>query len=195
MSTARKLSGLVVLFAALLSACSLEQAHGYVQSSDESLTFRYPADWEEVDVQPLGLEWVTGIDGAVPPSSTNAEDFVQQQPFVVAQVLPLDQTRHDQASKSVLRTLALSDGRDPIAGDDPTIRVLFYEDVLDDRGFEGHRVRFEVDLANGTAIAEQLAVFDPERTKIHRIRVACSDVCFQANAIDIDDIFDSVRFR
>ncbi|MEM9566129.1 MAG: hypothetical protein AAGA93_26145 [Actinomycetota bacterium] len=195
MTRRQNVSWLVAVVAMLAAGCGIEQSHSYIQSNDGSLSFRHPPDWAEVDVQALGLEWVTGIDASGSPSGEHATTFVQAQPFVVAQVLPLDQERHDQASRSVLRTLAIADGRDPIAGDDPTIRILFYEDVLDDRGFEGHHVRFEIDIDGDTAIAEHLAVLDPDRTRIQRLRVACTTVCFEANSAAIEDIFDSVRFR
>ena len=180
---------------ALTSGCGLEQQHGYVQSDDGSLSFRHPIEWSEVEVEPASTEWVAAIDGSDRPSEENLDTFLLDQPFVVAQVYPLDQDSRDGATLSALRLLALADRRDPAAGDDPRIRLRFHDNVVDDQGFEGHHIRFEVDLDKGTAIEEQFAVFDPERTRIHQVRVACSLACFEANADYIDELFESLRLR
>ena len=135
---------------------------------------------------------MAAIDGSDRPSEENLDTFLLDQPFVVAQVYPLDQDSRDGATLSALRLLALADRRDPAAGDDPRIRLRFHDNVVDDQGFEGHHIRFEVDLDKGTAIEEQFAVFDPERTRIHQVRVACSLACFEANADYIDELFESL---
>jgi hypothetical protein len=166
------------------AGCSLEQEHGYVQSSDQSLSFRHPAEWEPVDLDPVSAEWVAGIDASAEPSGANLDDFVLDAPFVVAQVYPLEPSTRDTVTLQSLRLLALADRRDPVAGDDPSIRLVFHDSFVDDNGFEGHHMRFEVDLESGTAVQEQLAVFDPERTRVQRVRVA-----------EIDAIFDSIRLR
>lgn len=186
---------LMVAIAAFVCGCGLEQRHGYVQSSDGSLSLRHPRQWAEVDLVPAGVEWVVGVDGAADPSATHAVDLVQDAPFVVAQVVPMDADMHDRWSLEVLRALATHDRRDPTTGDDPDMRLLFHRQIVDEHGFEGHHLRFEVDLPSGTATVEHLAVFDRERTRIHRLRVTCSAECFEANEAAIEDIFDSVRFR
>lgn len=189
------LGGVIAAVVVVACACSLGQQHGYAQSSDGSLSFRYPPDWEEVDIEPVTVEWVIGLDASPQPSAGNQADYVVGQPFVVAQVLPLEPSVRDQATVSRLRTLALEDRRDPAAGDDPDIRIVFVEDYLDERGFQGQHMRFEVDLETGTAMAEHLAVFDPERNRVQRVRVACSIECFTTNEGVIEEIFDSVRLR
>jgi hypothetical protein len=179
----------------VVAACSIEQDHGYVQSADQSLSFRHPADWEAVDVDPISAEWVVGIDASAQPTEDNQAQFVLDSPFVLAQVYPLEATARDTISLASLRLLALTDQRDPLSGDDPSIRLLFHESFIDGSGFEGHHMRFEVDVEDGTAVHEQLAVFDPARTRIQRIRVACSVACFDANSSEIEALFDSVRLR
>lgn len=178
-----------------LASCGLEPAHGYVQSADGSLSFRHPAGWEDVDLDSSSIEWVVGIDASSRPSGANLSTFVLDDPFVVAQVLPLDSSSRDTATVASLRRLALNDRRDPLAGDDPSIRLRFHDVFVDDNGFEGHHMRFEVDLEDGTAVEEQIAVFDPTRTRIERVRVACTIECFDAHLGDIDALFDSVRLR
>jgi hypothetical protein len=179
----------------VVAGCSLEQEHGYVQSSDQSLSFRHPADWQPVDLDPVAAEWVVGVDASADPSEANLDEFVLDAPFVVAQVYPLDASVRDTVSQQSLRQIALTDGRDPLAGDDPSIRLVFHDSFIDGRGFEGHHMRFEVDLDSGTAVEEQLAVLDPERTRVQRVRVACSLTCFDANTAEIEEIFDSIRLR
>jgi hypothetical protein len=180
---------------ALASGCGLEQQHGYVQSDDGSLSFRYPVEWSEVELDPVASEWVTGIDASSQPSDGNRNTFQLDQPFVVAQVYPLDEAYRDGTTLASLRLLALADQRDPAAGDDPSIRVRFHNQIVDEEGFEGHHIRFEIDVGDGTAVEEQIAVFDPARTRIHRVRVACSLDCFEANTDHIDEVFDSLRLR
>ena len=104
-------------------------------------------------------------------------------------------TQRDEISLEYLRTLALDDRRDPTAGDDPAIRLLFHDEIVDEHGFEGHHLRFEVDFPDGTAVTEHLAVLDPARTRVQHLRVACSSACFEVNTAQIDELFDSVRFR
>lgn len=189
-------AALVALLAASagLVSCGFEQSHEYVQSPDGSLSFRHPRQWNQVDLAPVGLDWLVALDGSADPSPERSSDFFQDAPFLLAQVMPLEPEVREQASLASLRVLALQDGRDPTAGD-PTIRILFHDEIVDEHGFEGHHLRFEVDLEGGTAIAEHMAVFDPARNRVEHIRVACSLDCFEANAGSIDDVFASVRFR
>jgi hypothetical protein len=186
--------GFTVL-AAVVPACSFEQRHGYVQSADQSLSFRHPVGWQPVDLDPISSEWVVGIDASSQPSEANLSEFLLESPFVVAQVYPLEETTRDTVTLESLRLLALADRRDPLAGDDPSIRLVFHEAFVDEHGFEGHHMRFEVDLEAGTAVEEQLAVFDPQRYRIQRVRVACSISCFDAHVADIDALFESVRLQ
>ncbi|MEZ5406443.1 MAG: hypothetical protein R2761_00355 [Acidimicrobiales bacterium] len=171
----------------------LERQNGYVSSPNGELSFRYPKSWADVSLTPLSTEWVTGVDASDSPSSDHLATFVLDRPFVVAQVIDLAAADHDRMSVSSLRSMALNDRRDPTAGDDPTIRLIFHDPFLDDRGFEGQILRFEVDMPEGTAVEQQFAAFDPGRQRIHRVRVACSASCFEAYDKDIESLFDSVQ--
>lgn len=184
--------GLVAVLAVSLSG-RLERQNGYVSSPDGELTFRYPRSWTGVELTPLSTEWVTGVDAADSPTADHLGTFVLDRPFVVAQVIDLGASGHDEMSVASLRSMALNDRRDPTAGDDPTIRLIFHDPFLDDRGFEGQILRFEVDMADGTAVEQQFAAFDPDRQRIHRVRVACSATCFEAYNEDIESLFDSVH--
>ncbi len=181
------------LVAPLVSGCSLEPQNGYVESADGSLSFRYPAQWHDVEIAPVKTEWVVAVDAADQPAKEHLAAFVVDDPFVVAQVYGLTTADRDIASLRSLRKMALTDGRDPTDAGDPTIRLLFHDAYLDDNGFEGHHLRFEVDLPNGTAVEEQFAAYDLDRKQIHRVRVACSLSCFEANSGAIEELFDSVR--
>lgn len=179
----------------VVAACSVGQQNGYVQSSDGSLSFRHPVSWEDVELTPITTEWVTGIDAASAPSDSNLAVLVLDAPFVLAEVYPLEGTSRDVISLRSLRELALASGIDPTSGEDPEIRMLFHDTIVDEYGFEGHHMRFEINVEDGIAVEEQLAVFDPDRNRIHRVRVTCSTVCFDANLAVIDELFDSIRLR
>lgn len=141
--------GSIAMFTVLASACALEQEHGYVQSSDGSLSFRHPIEWSTLDVDPISNEWVAAIDGADPSSDDHRTTIVLDAPFVVAHVYPLDESDRDTLSLGALRLLALADRRDPAAGDEPDIRIRFHDTIVDEYGFEGHHMRFEIDLETG----------------------------------------------
>ena len=66
---------------------------------------------------------------------------------------------------------------------------------LQEHGFEGHHMRFEVASDEGATIEEHLAVFAPDRGSIHHLWVVCSTTCFNANTGHIDDVFASVELR
>lgn len=187
--------GTLIAASLVVSACSFEQSHGYAQSEDGSLSFRYPASWTDVDLQSAGLDWITGIDGSSQPTADNLNQPNLDGPFVVAQVLWLDPSVRDDASLRSLRLLSLNDHPDPAESDDPSVRLVFDDTFVDDNGFEGHHLRFEVDEDGGTSVQEHFAVFDPERNRVHRLWVTCSLSCFTANADAIEDVFDSVRLR
>ena len=121
--------------------------------------------------------------------------IVLDAPFVVAHVYPLEESARDTLSLRALRLLALTDRRDPAAGDDPDIRIRFHDAIVDEYGFEGHHMRFEIDLETGTAVEEHFAVFDPVRSRIQQVLVVCSLACFDANGNEIDDLFASLRLR
>ncbi len=186
--------GLVIVLAASVSG-RLERQSGYVSSPNGELSFRYPRSWTDVELTPLSTEWVTGVDASQSPTADHLGTFVLDRPFVVAQVIDLAAADHDQMSVSSLRSMALTDRRDPTAGDDPTIRLIFHDPFVDSEGFEGQILRFEVDMPGGTAVQQQFAAFDPERQRIHRVRVACSATCFEAYNEDIESLFDSVQLR
>lgn len=179
----------------LSAACSFEQEHGYVQSADGSLSFRHPAEWRNLQLEPIGLEWVAGIDGSPEPSSENLQAPFVQDPVVLAEVRGLDPLVRDDASLRSLRLLSLADHPDPRNDESSPVRLLFDENFVDEHGFEGHHMRFEVDSDEGTTIEEHLAVFAPDRGRIHHLWVACSMTCFNANTGDIDDVFASVELR
>lgn len=178
-----------------LSACGLEPQYGYVQSSDGTMSFRHPRSWTQVELDPEDTDWVIGIDASSTPSRTNQHSMHLDAPFTVAQVAPLTRQEHETLTLASLRTLALADRRDPLAGDDPSIRVEFHERVTDENGFQGHHMRFEVDLDGGTVTEQHYAVFDPTRARVHRLRVVCSSACFEANTADIEAMFDSMVLR
>jgi len=184
--------GLVIVLGVALSG-RLERQNGYVSSPNGELSFRYPKSWTDVSLTPLSTEWVTGVDASEVPSADHLGTFVLDRPFVVAQVIELAASDRDRMSVSSLRSMALNDRRDPTAGDDPTIRLIFHDPFLDNRGFEGQILRFEVDMPEGTAVEQQFAAFDPGRQRIHRVRVACSASCFEAYNEDIESLFDSVQ--
>lgn len=187
--------GVLMMLSLVAAACSVEQQHGYVQSSDGSLSFRHPVAWEDVELTPITTEWVTGLDAGSAPSDSNLAQLVLDAPFVLAEVYPLEGTSRDAISLSSLRELALASGVDPTSGRDPEIQMLFHNTIVDEYGFEGHHMRFEINVEDGTAVEEQLAVFDPNRDRIHRVRVTCSTACFDANLVVIDELFDSIRLR
>lgn len=159
------------------------------------MAFRHPAQWSEVAVAPIASEWVTGVDASDQPSSDHGGDHPLDQPFVVARVFPLSSSGHDQVTVETLRSLILSDGRDPTAADDPTIRLLFNQDYGDNQGFEGQHLRFELDGPEGTAVEEHLAALDPQRKHLHMVSVVCSQQCFDINRADIESLFASLRLR
>ncbi|MGF1596315.1 MAG: hypothetical protein ACFCVK_05195 [Acidimicrobiales bacterium] len=127
----RRLSMSLLVVLAALSACGLEQAHGYVQSSDGSLSFRRPAQWVDVGLEAVSTEWVAGIDASPSPSAGNLGVLVLDAPFVVAQVYPIDPEVRDTVTRS----------------------------------------------------------------RVHRVRVACSAECFETNEAEIEALFESVRLR
>lgn len=188
-------STLVAALALFASGCGLHTEHGYVSSPSGSLSFRHPREWGQVKLAPLSTEWVTGVDAAEQPDPAHLDSFVLEHPFVVAQEYKLSTTSHDKVALNTLRTLALPDRRDPTTGDDPGIRLLSADPYLNAKGFEGQVLRFEVDFPEGTAVEQQLAVLDPARKRVQRVRVACSQECFDANRGAIDALFASVRLK
>ena len=181
-------------FALLASACSFRQDHGYVQSDDGSLSFRYPAEWHDIGLEPQGAEWIAGIDASVVTPEPDP-GLLRSDPYVVARVLPLRAEPRDEITLRSLRLFALPDQRDPVTSTDDDLRLVFHRDVVDDNGFEGHHMRFEIDVDGKVAVQEHLAVFDPARQRIQQLTIVCSAACFQTNEVDIDDVFGSVRYR
>ncbi|MEM8924780.1 MAG: hypothetical protein AAGD35_14855 [Actinomycetota bacterium] len=186
---------LAAALAAVAASCSLEQEHGYAQSDDGSLSFRYPRAWTDLELQPVSLEWVAGLhgadDGVEAPTSLASDN-----PLIAARVEQLEPDTRDQVTLVNLRRSVLPSGIDPAIPGTPGVQLLFHNTIVDDNGFEGHHVRFEAELEDGgTARIEHLAVFDRERRRIHSVRASCTPACFDANRAIIDELFDSVRLR
>lgn len=195
MTWLRRSIGSIAVITVLMSACSFEQSHGYVQSTDGSLSFRHPAEWADVDLQPVGLEWIAGIDGSPQPDADNINAPMVESPFVVAQVYRLEADVRDAASLRSLRMLSFADRPDPAEVDDASIRIVFDDVIVDEHGFEGHHLRLEIDSEDGTSVEEHFAVFDPDRNRVHRLWVTCSLTCFQSHVDAIEDVFGSVSLR
>ena len=103
MAGVRGLVGVLASLSIVALGCgAIEQKHGYVQSSDGSLSFRHPIEWQEVELDPITTEWVTGLDASDQPSQDNLLEFLLDEPFLVAQVLPLDPSVRDEATLSSL---------------------------------------------------------------------------------------------
>ncbi len=186
------LGGLLIL---ALPACGVELEHGYVQSSDGSLSLRHPSHWTDLELEATGTEWLAGIDGSPQPAQENFSAPVVAEPFLVVQVLPLQAEVRDEVSLDSLYQVALVDRSQPLNADDPNLQFLVDETFLDDRGFHGHHLRFEVQNEEGVAVEEHLMVFNPDRTSLHRVWITCSADCFEAHSDDIAEVFESVRLR
>lgn len=195
----KRLSGFFGLWAICgmaAAGCSLSTQHGYVQSEDGSLSFRYPPEWNDLAVDPVTTEWVAGVDASDQPSLDNLNELTATDPVVLAAVYRLEPRSRDTITLSSLRRLALPTGEDPTEDPDDKVRVLFHNTIVDGNGFEGHHIRFEIDLPEGgTATTEQLAVLDAGRDRVHQVRVNCVTSCFADNAPDIDELFESIRLR
>jgi hypothetical protein len=189
------LPGCLVVGLMVLAGCSTQIENGYVESPDGRLSFRHPIAWQDVGLESSGSEWVAGVDASTDPSTGNRTRFLLEEPFVVAEVYPLTAELRDVVSLSSLVRLAMADHSEVLDADESAVRILSDEDYLDDQGFQGHLIRFEIDVEGGTAVEEHFAVFDPERRHVQRIRVACSAACFESNSDDIESLFDSVRLR
>lgn len=188
--------GLWALGGFLAVGCGLSTQHGYVQSDDGSLSFRHPGEWTNVPQESVGTEWITGIDASAEPSDANLRELTGPDPVVIASVYQLDQQSRDTTNLSALRRLALPDGRDPTLIDDGSVEMVFNRAFLDDNGFEGHHLRFEIELEDGeVSTAESLIVFDSDRTSVQQLRVVCSSTCFADNNEVIEELFDSVRLK
>lgn len=185
----RPIATLAVLLG--LSAC-LEPTYGYLAHPDAGFALRYPRDWDEVTVAPTGSEWVRAVDAAEPPSGQHLGTFTLDDPFLVAQVLPLGAADADSYTLAQLRELAHPERVDPATVGDGSVRIDVDEVVLTEDGFEGHHLRFDVDLEGGTATVEHFAALAPDRGTVYRVRVACREACFDRHAGDIGDVFDSI---
>lgn len=185
----------ILSLALIGTSCGLERSNSYAQSSDGSLSFRYPVNWTEVEVEPVATEWVVGIDASSVPSAENQNAASPKDPFVMAQVLELEPEFRQTASIETLRTLSLTDRRDPLSIQDGTIEMLFHESYLDERGFEGHHMRFAYQTLEGRSVTEHFAVFDPGRISVQRVWINCTAACFDTHMSSIEDVFESVRLR
>lgn len=182
-----------VAAAALGVAGCVDPTYGYLSEPDAGFALRYPEDWDEVAVDPTGVEWIRAVDAAEPPSSAHLDTFAVDAPFLVAQVLPLGTDDADTYTVSQLRQLAHPERLDPTAVTDGSVRVDVDERVVTDDGFEGHHLRFDLDLDGGeTVTVEHFAALAPDRDTVYRVRVACREACFDRSATDIGEVFDSI---
>lgn len=191
MGTLRRSLGCIAALSILVAACSVEQRHGYAQSSDGSLSFRYPAEWTDVGLEPTGLDWVAAIDASSDPSLDHVDAGALDDPVIQARVWTLQPEIRDDINLDVVRSLAIGEGEiDPA-----TARIVIDERIVDDQGFEGHHTKYEHETDGGTVVEEHLVLLGPARGTVHRISIACSLTCFEVYGDDIDEVFDSVRLR
>ena len=210
---------LLGLAAALLCACAGSGYH-YVGSSDSSVYFKVPEDWQlyeeddllatddersEEENQALSEQvWLRGFDGAPRPSPENVLAIDAEQPRGYAEVRPVAPEERDSLSLASLRQTGF--GQDPETGQpidpiayaranpDGPIEVLNYEELVLDGGARGVRLSARVKL-DATVVFDRITVVNAATSRRYSFTVGCREACWNEHEDTFDEIADSWTFE
>lgn len=207
----RAVVGLVLGLVALAGCAGSEYRYIGGTAASEGAFFKLPRDWQtfEIDDEPVTgrptpmttggpQPWVVAFDAAPDPSLDHLQQAVPAHPVGSAQVLVLGPAEREIVSIRALRSLATPEGVDPITAvrqGDPSYEVVRWEDVTG-RGFQGERVVFNRQVADGTWVTtDHTVLLDRAASTLFVFQLSCESSCFAANRKQINQIVESWQVR
>lgn len=205
----RRLLRVVVMLAALASlaatACA-SAGYTYVTSTNGVAFFRIPDDWTLFDqddflerqggeISPQAAEasragqWLVGFDADPNPALEHLLSVDSRYPTGFAKHRALTEEEHDTFSLATLRNSVFEVDQGAEQG---AVEILAVEDlVLEDDGYRGSRVVFNLRGEEGYVTINQTGLVDLATQNMYLFLVGCEANCYLQHQEDIDRTVES----
>jgi hypothetical protein len=201
--TTRRVAVVLVALASLATACAGSGFH-YVKNSDDHTYFKVPNSWklygedavlnaekslskEEREVA-RDSGWQTAFDASPKPSLRHVSNVDARYPTGGALVQHLSAKDADAISLESLRNLFFD--IDGTANGKPAT-VISYEPVEFDGGVHGSHLVARLTKGKVSITVNQIAVLNPETSKVYALVVKCSTACYNRQQSKIEKVVDS----
>lgn len=195
---------------ALLAGCGSSGVE-YVENQDAGLFLSAPDGWSQITVdEPERPEdvtsepWSVVLDRNPDPSADHLQTVLDNDaPIAIVGVEPLElPSVRSRVSHSWLRSLVLGGENDPLAlfsNGEPGIEIVAHEEMTTEQGHWGSRIVVNLCARAGETgggctewvTRAQIAMVDPELSRLYHILLVCTADCYEEYRTDIDRIFDS----
>lgn len=192
-----------VLLLVSLIACSEPQYH-YLKNSDLDAYFRVPRDWtlfsenefktavsrSQLPPDLQRITWASGFDASQAPTLSNLYTPAPA-PVGFSQVKILNVLEQGRLSFDELRNYILPLDQLLQNGDAEPLDGL-YDQPFERGELHGTRAIWAIQGADGPFVFDQIAMFDPDRSRLFLLVFSCATDCYSQHRRSIDDVVESL---
>jgi hypothetical protein len=199
--------GCALLLGVAVAGCGAPQ-YTYVANSGADTYFKVPFGWHQISA--ASLKKVTGSSSGVwtvayqagsRPSASDLLSFDTSQPFVFSEIGTLSATGMNELSYDSLRDFFLpvtSTARSTASSEG--LPYTGFSQIRDQvltpgQGVHGVRETFDYTDKGVTDTFDEIALTNPDQTKVYFIVLHCTSSCFSSDKTEINDVMSSFTIR
>jgi hypothetical protein len=199
--------GCALLLGVAVAGCGAPQ-YTYVANSGADTYFKVPFGWHQISA--ASLKKVTGSSSGVwtvayqagsRPSASDLLSFDTSQPFVFSEIGTLSATGMNELSYDSLRDFFLpvtSTARSTASSEG--FPYTGFSQIRDQvltpgQGVHGVRETFDYTDKGVTDTFDEIALTNPDQTKVYFIVLHCTSSCFSSDKTEINDVMSSFTIR
>ena len=199
-----RIPALLVVALAFLASCGEPQYH-YLKTSDLDAYFRVPRDWtlftesefkgaltgSELPPVLQRITWASAFDASPQPSLGNLFTPANR-PVGFSEVKVLNVLEQGRLSFDELRNYVLPLDQLLQNGDAEPLDGL-YDQPFNRGDLHGTRAIWAIEGEDGPFVLDQVAMFDPDRSRIFLLVFSCATDCYSDHRRHIDEVVESLR--
>jgi hypothetical protein len=199
--------GCALLLGVTVAGCGAPQ-YTYVANSGADTYFKVPYGWHQISA--AALKKVTGSSSGVwtvayqagsQPSASDLLSFDTSQPFVFSEIGTLSSTGMNELSYDSLRDFFLpvtSTARSTASSEG--FPYTGFSQIRDQvltpgQGVHGVRETFDYTDQGVTDTFDEIALTNPDQTKVYFIVLHCTSSCYSSDKTEINDVMSSFTIR
>jgi hypothetical protein len=199
--------GCALLLGVAVAGCGAPQ-YTYVANSGADTYFKVPYGWHQISA--AALKKVTGSSSGVwtvayqagsRPNASDLLSFDTSQPFVFSEIGTLSSTGMNELSYDSLRDFFLpvtSTARSTASSEG--FPYTGFSQIRDQvltpgQGVHGVRETFDYTDQGVTDTFDEIALTNPDQTKVYFIVLHCTSSCYSSDKTEINDVMSSFTIR
>jgi hypothetical protein len=199
--------GCALLLGVTVAGCGAPQ-YTYVANSGADTYFKVPYGWHQISA--AALKKVTGSSSGVwtvayqagsRPNASDLLSFDTSQPFVFSEIGTLSSTGMNELSYDSLRDFFLpvtSTARSTASSEG--FPYTGFSQIRDQvltpgQGVHGVRETFDYTDQGVTDTFDEIALTNPDQTKVYFIVLHCTSSCYSSDKTEINDVMSSFTIR